>query len=96
MSLCHCHSPDFRSVRWYGADYVFTPAQAAVVAVLWPAWESGTPDVGVKTIRKEAGLRGGRMAEVFRRGRKHHLAWKTMIVPGRTNGTYRLQEPSPD
>src|SRR5262249_6064567 len=35
------HSIDFRSVHWYGDNYDFTEAQAAVVAVLWKDWKTG-------------------------------------------------------
>ena len=37
------HSPDFRSVIWFGTKYQFSPTQAASVRCLWQAWEDGFP-----------------------------------------------------
>jgi hypothetical protein len=85
------HSPDFRSVHWFGQDYHFTPGQAACVAVLWAAWEKKTPAVGQRHILAEAELDSTRLSDLF----KGHPAWKTMIVPGKSKGTYQLQEPDP-
>lgn len=80
------HSLDFHSVRWFGRDYEFTAGQAACVAVLWRAWENGTPAVGGETILVEAGLASRRLDLIFR----NHPAWGTMIVPGVRRGNYRL------
>src|SRR5262249_18013283 len=33
------HSCDFSCVHWYGTDYHFTAAQAAIMAILWREWE---------------------------------------------------------
>ena len=44
------HSPDFRSVNWYGTVYEFTGNQAIVVKVLWEAFHSGVPVVGDQTL----------------------------------------------
>lgn len=41
------HSPDFRSVRWFGESYTFTENQALRVKLLWENWERGTPDVEI-------------------------------------------------
>jgi hypothetical protein len=81
------HSPDFRSVHWYGKDYAFTASQAACVRVLWAAWETRTPDVGQETILVEAGAESKRLSHIFKR----HPAWGTMIQPGRTKGAFRLK-----
>jgi len=82
------HSPDFRSVNWGGNQYSFTNNQAAYVKMLWEAWENGTPEVGQAylqtAIDSESALR-----HLFR----NHPAWRTMIVPGNTKGTFRLQLP---
>jgi hypothetical protein len=81
------HTDDFRSVNWYGTEYVFTPTQAACVRVLWEAWERGTPAVGQDAILEAAGSVGGSLRHVFRKGK--HPAWGKMIVsPGK--GTFRL------
>jgi hypothetical protein len=85
------HSTDFRSVHWYGADYSFTPNQAACVRMLWEAWENGTPDVGGDTLLSEADVETRRLDHVFDNGK--HSAWKTMIRSRATRGTYRLVPP---
>ena len=86
------HSPDFRSVNWFGVSYAFTALQAACVAVLWNAWENGTPDVsGERMLESSDNDRDTkRIDTVF----QNHPAWKTMIVSGDTKGTYRLCEPA--
>jgi hypothetical protein len=89
------HSPDFRSVHWFGADYQFTAGQAAVIGVLWNAWENGCPNVGHETLLSAAGLDNKRLVDVFKRKGQAHPAWGTMIVSSPTNkGTCRLQEPA--
>jgi hypothetical protein len=70
------HCKDFRSVHWFGADYTFTPTQAAVIRQLWEAWEDGTGGVGQETLLESAGSTGGRLRDVFR----GHPAWGTMVV----------------
>jgi hypothetical protein len=82
------HSPDFRSVNWFGADYSFTPNQAAVVKVLWECYQAGTPDVGDSCLLEAVESNSERLDLVFR----GHPAWGTMIVSGRTRGTRRLAE----
>lgn len=83
------HSPDFRSVYWFGTDYTFSPTQAAVVHALWEAWDDGVPAVGNETLTEAAGSDGGRVRDLFR----DHPAWGAMIVPA-GKGSYRLQEPA--
>jgi hypothetical protein len=73
------HSPDFRSVHWYGTDYTFNEAQAAIVAVLWEAWENGTPDVGHRTLLDKAKVAYDRLPDVFKVKGESHPAWGTMI-----------------
>jgi hypothetical protein len=82
------HSPDFREVLWYGTTYRFSPVQAAVVQVLWKAWETGTPEVGSGSLLKAAGSETGHPRDLFRR----HDAWGVMLGPTGT-GTFRLYEP---
>jgi hypothetical protein len=82
------HSPDFRCINWYGTEYTFTPNQAAIVKILWEAWENGTPDVGQETLRAQAEVES-RIDRLF----LGHAAWKNLIVPGKTRGTLRLQRP---
>lgn len=87
------HSPDFRSVRWYGTEYPFTPQQAEIVKVLWEAYECGTPDVDAVLLLSNdfTGKTGAakRVRDIFR----NSTAWRTMIVPGGSKGTYRLAPP---
>ncbi len=83
------HSPDFRSVNWFGALYEFTPQQAACVKMLWEAWKNGTPTVGDATVLETAGSDAERLPLVFR----DHLALGTMIIDGQTKGTHRLADP---
>jgi hypothetical protein len=87
------HSPDFRSVHWYGFDYLFTPTQAACVKVLWEAWERGTPVMGNESIIEEAGSVGDRLRNVFKEKGGMHPAWGWMIVPAR-KGSFQLAEPA--
>jgi hypothetical protein len=89
------HGIDFRSVRWYGTDYTFTKNQAAIVKLLWDAWENGTPEVGGDTLLTEADCETKRLDHLFNLG-KHgrHPAWGTMIRPGSQKGTYRLAKPT--
>lgn len=85
------HSPDFRSVHWYGNDFVFTATQAACVRLLWDAWEQGTPDVGGETLLEAVGVRTSRLVDIFR----DRKAWGTLIRRGDTKGSYRLSQPNP-
>ena len=89
------HSPDFRSAHWYGADYAFTGNQAAVVKILWEAWENGTPEVSDAHLLTKAESDCKRLAGVFRHAKtgKQHDAWDKMIVSGTTKGTRRLNAP---
>jgi hypothetical protein len=84
------HSPDFRSVYWFGAEYTFTTAQAACVKVLWENWQRKTPVLAELTILDSAGLSGDRLRDVFNKGK--HPAWETMIVAA-SKGAFRLVEP---
>jgi hypothetical protein len=84
------HSPDFRSVVWFGTSYQLTENQAVCVGQLWEAWEQGTPEVGDTTLLDVADISGKRLNVVFR----EHPAWNTMIVPGNTKGTHRLTQPA--
>jgi len=83
------HSIDFRSVCWFGANYSFTPNQAAAVKILWEAWENRTPDVGGDTLAVEVEADSRRARDIF----KGHTAFGSMIRQGQTKGTYRLVEP---
>jgi hypothetical protein len=87
------HSEDFRTVRWYGTDYTFTPTQAACVRVLYEAYSCGRPDVGQETILNRAGSEGARVRDLFKRPGGMHSAWGTMILRGPSKGLFRLANP---
>jgi hypothetical protein len=81
---------DFRSVRWFGKEFFFTPHQAACVRTLWENWENGTPEVGQETVLSRASCTTKRLVDLF----KEHEAWQTTIVSGTTKGSFRLQPPT--
>jgi hypothetical protein len=83
------HSPDFRSVNWFGRRYSFTPIQTACVKELWEVWKNATPEVGQAYVLEKAEADSARLSDVF----KNHPAWGKMIVPGSVRGTFRLQPP---
>jgi hypothetical protein len=85
------HSPDFRSVIWYGTPYTFTGNQAACVKVLWEAWEAGTAHLAQETVLEQAAVESGRLIDVF----KDHPAWGRMVARGPRKGLYSLQPPAP-
>ena len=80
------HSPDFRSVTWNYETFYLTPTQAAVVAILWQAWENGAPDVSGAYLLEAVDSTATRLLDLFRRS----PAWGRLIVRGATKGTYRL------
>jgi hypothetical protein len=85
------HSPDFRSVNWFGMPYTFTTNQAKCIAILWRAWENGTPDVGGAAVVTDADAPHTRFVDVFKSKGKMHPAWNTMIV-SQAKGAYRLAD----
>ena len=88
------HSPDYRSVNWFGREFTFTSTQAACVKVLWEASKNKTPDVGGHTVLESVDVHSIRLDHVFRsNGRIPHPAWGVMIVVGETKGSYRLAPP---
>lgn len=86
------YSDGFRSVRWFGDEFTFTPTQAACVKVLWRYWEQGTPGVGQVTILDEAGSCSEQLRNVFK-GKKMHPAWGTMIKTA-GKGVFKLEKPA--
>jgi putative restriction endonuclease len=83
------HSPDFRSVRWFGTLFTFTPVQAACVQILWETWTHDPPEVGQHYILENVGAESTKLSDVF----KGRPAWGTMIRPGSTRGAFRLEQP---
>lgn len=96
------HSPDYRSVRFQGQQFTFSQRQALSVQILHLAWQGHTPEVGQDRILEDIGS-----LEKPVSGRKRHLnhatrlrdifrknpAWKTLIIPGKSRGSYRLNLP---
>ena len=88
------HSTDFQSVLWFGEEYKFTPTQAACVRLFWEHWEQRTPVIGEQTILELVDASGGRLRDVFSKGK--HPAWKTFITPA-GKGAFQLAKPgNPD
>lgn len=85
------HSPDFRSVYWFGEPYSFTANQAPVVRMLYENWRAETFDVGDETLLAAVDSEAPpqRLSVLFR----NSSAWNTMIVAGDTKGTHRLRQP---
>jgi len=82
---CRC-SLDCRSVLWHGERFSFTKSQAAVVKMLWAAWQNGTPDLGSETMLSEINSNLARLRDMFR----SHPAFGSMIIAGETKGAFRL------
>jgi hypothetical protein len=85
------HSPDFRSVTWYGVPYRFSALQAGVVKLLWEAWESGSPEVSQEYLLENAGSQSARVVDLFK-GHPSCAAGGMISHVGR--GVYRLAEPA--
>lgn len=87
-------SIDGRSARWFGELLEFTPQQAAVVLLLWDAFQNGTPTIGGETILAhiEAGS-GTRVQHIFDNSR--HPAWGTFIIAGGPRNSFRISETPP-
>ena len=87
------HSQDFASVNWFGELYGFTRTQRRCVAVLWAAWENGTPDVSESVILSEADSDSGTLRALFFRS----PAWGTLVIRsssiGGPVGCFRLAQP---
>lgn len=81
-------SPDFRSFRdGSGALHALTIDQAAVVRVLWEAYQAGTPDVGHAYLLAACPTATtSRISDVFRGS----SAWGTIVVLGGTKASLRL------
>lgn len=80
-------SPDFTSVARHDRVFTFTKRQAKIVRILWQAWQHGTPEVGQDYLLADE-ERSKRVADIF----TEHEAWKTLIVPGKRDATFRLAD----
>lgn len=86
------HSPDFKSVNWYGREYCFSAQQAACMQVLWRQWLSGTPIVRDELVLSIARVKARSLKDVFKTAPGNE-AWGTMIADGDRRGTVRLTDP---
>jgi hypothetical protein len=85
------HSPDFSSIVWFGKSYGrFSPPQAAVLRLLWEAWEAGTPEVGGQYLLAEVESGGRKMSDLF----GDHAVWKDGVINRAGKSAYRLYEPA--
>jgi len=86
------HSDDFRSIVWNDVSYSLTVTQAQAVKCLWENWEKGCPEVSEKTIGEATGSDSNkyRLRDLFRNEENSPKAWKNLIIPGKTKGTFRL------
>ena len=90
------HGAGFRAVVWDGETYHFSVSQAAVVEYLWEQMDNGTHEVSQGTILDKVGStmaenKHPRLRDLFKR----NPAWGTMIVDGKSKGSFRLAEPPP-
>jgi len=92
-------SQDYRSAVHNSVTHSFTTNQARCVEYLYKQWKNGTPEVAISTVLEQIDCTGNRLDQVFRntRGDKKgtHAAWRTLIVPGETKGSVRLNIPGP-
>jgi hypothetical protein len=78
-----------RSLTFRNQSYTLTPQQAEVIDSLNDAYRSGKPDVGKDEILEKIGSPNSRLQDTFR----NSGLWRTVIVPGKRRGTYRLNLP---
>jgi 7-cyano-7-deazaguanine synthase in queuosine biosynthesis len=78
-------SDDYRSAKWQGWEYTFTPRQAKVVKMLHQVWRAGVPTMSWNQIKERLNSYPERMSDIF----KKSPAWGTLVIEvGR--GLYRL------
>ena len=89
-------SPGHRSWNCDGAIFGFTAFQAIVLEVLYSAWLARhSADVSQSQVLWDLGLKSTQFKSLFKKNGKMHAAWGTLIIPGATKGTYRLNVPPP-
>ncbi len=80
------HSPDFRSVNLDGRDLSLTARQAQAVQFLHDMRRNKTPEVGQGLILEKLESEYSGLRYVF----KNSPAWGTLVIPGSTKGSFRL------
>ena len=68
-------------------QFSLTSRQAQVVQILFEAYVNGHPEVGLHYILEQLGSPSRRSRDTF----KNSPAWRALIAPGETRGTYRLK-----
>jgi hypothetical protein len=81
------HSPDFRSVCLRGEEFSLTPHQAQVIECLYKAYKNRSPEMGQDRLIVCLELKSRRLRDIFK---SRPNAWRKLIVPGATRGSYRL------
>ncbi len=87
--------PNFLTFRWGKQRFHFAKGnQAESVRVLWEEWGKGGHMVSEMTIGDRIGSQATRfrLSDVFRRGKKMHPAWGTLIVSPQ-KGCFLLENP---
>lgn len=84
-------SRDYRSCRWRGQPFEFTPTQAKVMKTLHEEWSQGTPSVSKYTLLDDIGSVTTELRDIFR----NNHAFKSLIISGNTSGTWRLAPAPP-
>lgn len=83
------HLHEFRKVYWPGRGvFVLGPKQAAVVRLLWKAYEAGVFEVGQEKLLRAADSDSGRLARLFERSPAY--GDEALIIKGELGGNYRL------
>ena len=83
------HSDDYRSVTLRDQNFSFTPFQAHAVNILHENAKRQAPEVSQHTLLEAIGSSQKRLSRIFNRG-DGKRAWGTLIVSGKTQGTFRL------
>ncbi|PIQ82275.1 MAG: hypothetical protein COV76_04445 [Candidatus Omnitrophica bacterium CG11_big_fil_rev_8_21_14_0_20_64_10] len=80
------HSPDFRMVRHGETTWELSTNQARVTERLIKAMRDRTPVMSQAALLEELNISSERLRDVF----KGSSAWNTLVVKGKTKGTYRI------
>ena len=82
------HSPDYRSVKIRGEEFILTSRQASVIEILHTAWKEGTSDLSESYILERLGYESSRrLRDVFKPNDLE--AWEKLVT-SRRRGTCRL------
>jgi hypothetical protein len=82
---------DYRSVRYKGVPRTLTRNQSSMMRVLHKAHMAGHPDVDKDKLIEAIDAPTSNVRDSW----KSSPLWKTLVVPGKRKGTYRLKIPKP-